>query len=136
MKELEENKIKNQGVAYTKFQDELKSVTRTKKEIKQEEKEHIYLFSKRMSAYNLSKDNFEEYQRQVIREQDELQKRLEAELAAKMKQQANIPKCPVCGSANVGKISTLNRLASIATVGLASSKIGTQYECKSCKHKW
>lgn len=96
----------------------------------------IYLFSKRMSAYNLSKDNFEEYQRQVIREQDELQKRLEAERAAKMKQQANIPKCPVCGSANVSKISTLNRSASIATVGLASSKIGKQYECKACKHKW
>lgn len=96
----------------------------------------IYLFSKRISQYNLSRNNFEEYQRQVIREQDELQKRLEAERAAKMKQQANMPKCPVCGSTNISKISTLNRSVSVATVGLASSKIGKQYECKNCKHKW
>lgn len=45
-------------------------------------------------------------------------------------------KCPVCGSTNVAKISTLNRSVSVATVGLASSKIGKQYECKNCKHKW
>lgn len=96
----------------------------------------IYLFYKRISKYNLSRNNFEEYQRQVIREQDALQKRLEAEQAATIKQQANMPKCPVCGSKNVAKISTLNRSVSVATVGLASSKIGKQYECKNCKHKW
>lgn len=96
----------------------------------------IYLFYKRISAYNLSRNNFEEYQRQVIREQDALQKRLEAERAAKTKQQANMPKCPICGSTNVVKISTLNRAVSVATVGLASSKIGKQYQCKNCKHKW
>lgn len=96
----------------------------------------IYLFYKRISAYNLSRNNFEEYQRQVIREQDALQKRLEAERAAKTKQQANMPKCPICGSTNVVKISTLNRTVSVATVGLASSKIGKQYQCKNCKHKW
>lgn len=45
-------------------------------------------------------------------------------------------KCPICGSTNVAKISTLNRSVSVATVGLASSKIGKQYECKNCKHKW
>lgn len=96
----------------------------------------IYLFSKRISIYNLSRNNFEEYQKQVIREQDALQKRLETEQAAKTKQQANMPKCPICGSTNIGKISTLNRYVSVATVGLASSKIGKQYECKNCKHKW
>lgn len=46
------------------------------------------------------------------------------------------PKCPVCGSTSIKRISTLNRLGSIATFGLASGKIGKQYECKSCKHKW
>lgn len=45
-------------------------------------------------------------------------------------------KCPLCGSTNVNRISTLDRTVSIATVGLASSKIGKQYECKKCKHKW
>ena len=45
-------------------------------------------------------------------------------------------KCPICGSTNVNRISTLDRTVSVATVGLASSKIGKQYECKKCKHKW
>lgn len=45
-------------------------------------------------------------------------------------------KCPVCGSKNVKALSTLNRSVSVAAFGLASSKIGKQYECKSCNHKW
>lgn len=45
-------------------------------------------------------------------------------------------KCPVCGSTRVNKISTANRLTSVFAFGLASSKIGKQYECKNCKHKW
>ena len=44
--------------------------------------------------------------------------------------------CPMCGSKKVKKIGTMNRAASVATVGLASSKIGKQYECDDCKHKW
>ena len=48
----------------------------------------------------------------------------------------NHPACPVCGSRNTMKISTINRAASVAMVGLASSKIGKQYQCKSCGHKW
>lgn len=47
-----------------------------------------------------------------------------------------MPKCPVCGSTNISKNSTFNGTVSVATVGLASSKIGKQYECKNCKHKW
>ena len=45
-------------------------------------------------------------------------------------------KCPVCNSSDVHKISTSNRFISFAAVGFASSKIGKQYECKKCKHKW
>ena len=44
--------------------------------------------------------------------------------------------CPICGKKNVNKISTLNRVASVATVGLASGKIGKQYKCTSCGHMW
>ncbi len=55
--------------------------------------------------------------------------------AAEIREKYNI-KCPNCGSTNVSKISTLNRSVSVAAVGLASSKIGKQYECKNCKHKW
>lgn len=48
----------------------------------------------------------------------------------------NHPICPACGGRNTSRISTMNRTVSVATFGLASSKIGKQYECKSCKHKW
>jgi len=49
---------------------------------------------------------------------------------------AQHPQCPMCGSQNTQRISTLNRTASVAAVGLASSKIGKQFECKNCKYKW
>lgn len=48
----------------------------------------------------------------------------------------NRPKCPNCNSDSIEKISTTSRAASIATVGLASAKIGKQYKCKKCKHMW
>lgn len=44
--------------------------------------------------------------------------------------------CPMCRSKKVKKIGTISRAASVATAGLASSKIGKQYECDDCKHKW
>lgn len=44
--------------------------------------------------------------------------------------------CPMCGSKKVRRISTANRAASVAVTGLASSKIGKQYECDNCHHKW
>lgn len=40
-------------------------------------------------------------------------------------------KGPVCGAANVKKITTTNRLASVFAFGAASSKISKQYECKT-----
>ena len=75
---------------------------------------------------------------------EEYQKVLDARLAYWQMQSEKIkteealmhPKCPNCGSTNTQRISTLNRAVSIGTVGLASSKIGKQYECKKCKHKW
>lgn len=75
---------------------------------------------------------------------EEYQKVLDARLAywqmqsekLKAEEALKHPKCPNCGSTNTQRISTLNRAVSVGTVGLASSKIGKQYECKKCKHKW
>lgn len=44
--------------------------------------------------------------------------------------------CPVCGSHVVKKLTTADRAVSVAAWGLASGKIGKQYECKDCGHKW
>lgn len=48
------------------------------------------------------------------------------------------PKCPVCGSTNISKISTMNRATSIVGLGILSKKIGKQWKCNNpkCKHLW
>lgn len=50
--------------------------------------------------------------------------------------QANIPKCPTCGSTNVSKISAGKKAVGFATVGLFSSNFGKTMECKNCGYKW
>lgn len=50
---------------------------------------------------------------------------------------AHIPACPVCGSKlHIKRITGLDRTVSTAVLGLASSSIGKQWECVSCKHKF
>lgn len=44
--------------------------------------------------------------------------------------------CPICHKYMVKKITTLNRAISVSMVGLASDKIGKQYQCMHCGHKW
>ena len=52
--------------------------------------------------------------------------------------QQNIPKCPMCGSTNISKISTMSRATSIIGFGILSKKIGKQWQCNNpkCKHLW
>ena len=44
--------------------------------------------------------------------------------------------CPMCGSHVVKRLTVADRAVSVAAWGLASGKIGKQYECKKCGHKW
>lgn len=94
--------------------------------------------------FNLAKNDFDAYIRLLEddkRKSEELSEKsakriAEIELQRKA-ELSKLPPCPICGSKNhVKRISTLNRSMSIAAVGLASSKIGKQYECTHCKHKW
>lgn len=52
--------------------------------------------------------------------------------------QASKPKCPMCGSTNISKISTFSRASSIVGFGILSKKIGKQWKCNNpkCKHMW
>lgn len=54
------------------------------------------------------------------------------------RQTAPVPKCPMCGSTDIQKISSLNRTASIVGFGILSKKIGKQWQCNNpkCKHLW
>ena len=46
---------------------------------------------------------------------------------------SNIPKCPICGSTNLKKLSFTNKAVSIGVFGLLSNKINKTWECKNCK---
>lgn len=101
------------------------------------------LFTER-KAYRLATTDFNAYRDYMkherekaielsdcIREQQEESKR------KKLEELSKLPVCPICGTKkNVRRISTLNRSASIALTGLASAKIGKQYECTYCGHFW
>lgn len=93
---------------------------------------------------NGSVDQMERDIQTASRSVEEYQQVLDARVAQAIMQSQKLqaeealkhPKCPNCGSTNTQIISTLNRAISIGTSGLASPKIGKQYECKNCKHKW
>lgn len=95
----------------------------------------VYLpnYNKKNEDYQLACKDFEMYQKKIIKEQDETLKRQQKELEQKI---ANAIKCPNCGSINTKKITTTSRVISTAMVGMASSKIGKQFECKDCGYKW
>ena len=50
--------------------------------------------------------------------------------------QSNVPKCPTCGSTNITKIGTFNRMMSTGLFGLASGKIGKTMRCRNCGMTW
>lgn len=86
-------------------------------------------YNDNVKDYERAQQNFEKYQKEELSKK-KMQKEMEEY------RQMTAPKCPMCGSTNIEKISTTSRAVSVATVGLASGKIGKQYKCKKCKHMW
>lgn len=50
--------------------------------------------------------------------------------------QSNLPHCPTCGSTNISKIGSMERVGSVAIWGLFSKKINKTFKCNSCGHTW
>ena len=93
-------------------------------------KDYAGYVRRRTQEIERNQEKLDVYNRRTIEMQKE-QERAEAERLEKL------PICPICGKKDcVKRISTLNRSASIAAFGLASSKIGKQYQCERCKHLW
>ncbi len=85
----------------------------------------------------LAQKDFEAYKRLVI----EREQKHDAEMAKMMQeqQQANIrkhPTCPMCGSNNTSVIGKLDKNVSFMLWGVGTDKVGKQYQCKTCHHKW
>lgn len=85
--------------------------------------------AKRLAEYNIQEFINSNYGKayKALLELEEKQRQEEAE--RKALEESKRPICPVCGSKNTKRLSTTNRAVSIAVVGLASDKIGKQYEC-------
>lgn len=46
---------------------------------------------------------------------------------------SNIPKCPICGSTNLKRISSTEKVTNVALFGLFGNKRKHQWHCNSCK---
>lgn len=46
------------------------------------------------------------------------------------------PRCPICGSTNIQKISGTKKAASAILFGIFSTNIGKTFECKNCGMKF
>lgn len=86
-------------------------------------------YSDNVKDYERAQQDFRKFQKEELSK-----KRVQEEMERYRKM--NAPKCPICGSTNIERISTTSRAISVAAVGLASGKIGKQYKCKNCKHMW
>lgn len=49
---------------------------------------------------------------------------------------ANVPKCPTCGSTRIQKISVSKKALGVFGFGLLSKTARNQFECKKCGYKW
>lgn len=101
----------------------------------------IKAYKEELELYNTNRT---EWERQKEQQKANVESRYRARAHYEIENKYNPPapkttnqiKCPICGSTNVEKISTIDRSFSVAMVGLASGKIGKQYKCKKCKHMW
>lgn len=48
----------------------------------------------------------------------------------------HIPKCPMCGSTNISKISATSKALGAIGFGLLSKTAKSQFKCKNCGYKW
>lgn len=79
------------------------------------------------------------YNKDIIEYESKMsQFRLQVNADRSKSEEKNQPKCPLCGSTNISKISTMSRATSIIGFGILSKKIGKQWQCNNpkCKHLW
>lgn len=49
---------------------------------------------------------------------------------------SNIPKCPICGSTDLSKVSSISKAGSVLMFGLLSQKVKKTWHCNNCKYEW
>ena len=94
-----------------------------------------YLLEKKFPKY-LALDLAQKYEFKCHPEAEQRYNAVIAREKRQAQQQANIPKCPTCGSTNVEKIGMGKKLFGGAMFGLFSSDVRKTMHCKSCGYKW
>lgn len=90
----------------------------------------------RKKDLEIAERSFVEYAN-ILKQRSAEEAKQKAEEARKreMELMKNVP-CPVCGSRNTYRIDNLDRVVSVKIWGMASGKIGKQYQYRDCKHMW
>ena len=65
-----------------------------------------------------------------------LKRQEQEKLQRQQQEQANLPKCPTCGSTNIRKIGGVERGTSIVAFGIFSKKINKTFKCGNCGYTW
>ena len=65
-----------------------------------------------------------------------LKRQEQEKLQRQQQEQANLPKCPTCGSTNIRKIGSVERGTSIVAFGIFSKKINNTFKCGNCGYTW
>ena len=65
-----------------------------------------------------------------------LKRQEQEKLQRQQQEQANLPKCPTCGSTNIRKIGSVERGTSIVAFGIFSKKINKTFKCGNCGYTW
>lgn len=92
-----------------------------------------WLYINRLQYYKMAIANPKQYRINKVLHEDA---RMEYQKMARVAEISKSPICPNCHSHRTERIGVISRVASVAAIGLASSKIGKQYRCKNCKHMW
>lgn len=90
-------------------------------------------YSKKWHMYQLSMSDFEEYQRQIVKEEDEQLAQAIERGKARAKAEAMQPECPYCHSHNTSKITTTAKAVNVAMFGVLGQKRKYQWHCNNCK---
>ena len=94
----------------------------------------LYFFIKKVNAYKLAEKDFETYQKEVVKQQDEATLRHVNEIQQKMNAMV---RCPTCGSMNVERISGASKVGKAVAFGvLAAGSISKTFHCKNCGYRW
>lgn len=79
------------------------------------------------------KQRMEEYYKEKELEKQKQEELEREQINKQFEEYSHVPKCPICGSANLRKISTLSKTGSVAVWGVyAAGKVAKTWHCNNC----